>query len=235
VKTYEIEEPEVCFRGEGSDARTDAVNRFDRQSVIWEGLMSVAGYPAAYRDLFGRLRRAGMLPEGAHRVLDAGAGTATLSRAYLQDGRGSVRVTALDSSGGMLARARRNWNAEAGRLTTIAGDVANTGFRSGHFDVVMSAHCIEHTPDPEAAIREMARVLRGRGLLLLVAGREGALDAITSRIWRYPRIDARDILRWMWEHGVAPMGRVRFGSAYQCGHWLSEAVVGRKDAAEGRS
>ena len=37
------------------------------------------------------------------------------------------------------------------------------------FDVVVSSECIEHTPDPPLALREMARILRPGGTLVVTA------------------------------------------------------------------
>ena len=56
----------------------------------------------------------------------------------------------------------------------------------------------------------------------------GPLDSITRTVWRYRNIEACDVLRWMWEHGAAPLGSMMFGSRRQIGHWLSQAVVGRR-------
>lgn len=233
MNTIGIEEPEVCFRDEEHGRSPAGVaSRFSRQSDLWDRLTSLAGYPAAFRDLFARLRAAGMLPEGTHRVLDAGAGTAALSRAYAQVVGRSAQVTTLDRSPRMLARARRQWSRDLSPLTQVVGDVANTGFPREQFEVVMSAHCLEHTPDPVASLREMTRVLRPGGLLLIVTGRSGVLNTVTSRIWTYARVDSCDLLRWMWENGAAPVGRVRLGPSLSIGHWRSEAVLGRKAARD---
>jgi len=55
-------------------------------------------------------------------------------------------------------------------------------FPNGRFDIVLSSHMIEHTHDPESAMREMARVLRPGGLLLLIAPREEWRDPL----WGFP-------------------------------------------------
>jgi hypothetical protein len=80
-------------------------------------------------------------------------------------------------------------------------------------------------------MRDRSRVDASRppcGLLLFVIARPGPLDSITRAVSRYRHIEALDVLRWMWEHGTAPLGSMMFGSRHQVGHWLSQAVVGRR-------
>ena len=40
-------------------------------------------------------------------------------------------------------------------------------FAPGSFDILVSSECIEHTPEPYLALRQMCRVLRPGGLLAL--------------------------------------------------------------------
>ena len=215
--------PIDCARGRD---RSEVAAFFERQSRFWNSLTSAAGYRRAYRDLFEKLRDAGLLPVRSHRVLDAGAGTGTLVDAYVSATAAGVDLFAVDLSVGMLKRAGEVLVQR--RTSLIAGDVAQLPFGSNFFDIAMSAHCLEHTDDPCATVAELTRVVRPGGLLLFVISRPGPLDSITRTVWRYRNIEACDVLRWMWEHGAAPLGSMMFGSRRQIGHWLSQAVVGRR-------
>lgn len=53
------------------------------------------------------------------------------------------------------------------------------------FDVVLSSECIEHTPDPSAALRQMARVLKPGGWLAV---------STPNLVW-YPVVRAATLLR----------------------------------------
>lgn len=53
------------------------------------------------------------------------------------------------------------------RLHWIVGDAQALAHRDGSFDTVISCETIEHLPDPRAALREFARVLKPGGRLLL--------------------------------------------------------------------
>lgn len=94
-------------------------------------------------------------------TLDVGCGLGFFSQRLAQRG---ARVTACDLGPSLVdktvARAGcRGVVADALRLTNTFG--------AGAFDVVVSSECIEHTPDPVAAVREMARVVKPGGWISL--------------------------------------------------------------------
>lgn len=93
------------------------------------------------------------------RVLDAGCGTGWFSLWACQRG---ARVTALDIGPRLLEMVRRKCGAN-----TVQGDVLRLRFRDGHFDVVISSECIEHTRDPRRAVHELIRVCRPGGLIAI--------------------------------------------------------------------
>jgi SAM-dependent methyltransferase len=51
---------------------------------------------------------------------------------------------------------------------TIAADMRRLPFPDGEFDGAIAVHSIEHVPDPECALLEMARVLKPRSAAVLV-------------------------------------------------------------------
>lgn len=57
----------------------------------------------------------------------------------------------------------------------MAGSVCDLPFPSDTFDLVITSEVIEHTLDPARAVREMARVLRPGGQLVIT---------VPNRIWR---------------------------------------------------
>jgi ubiquinone/menaquinone biosynthesis C-methylase UbiE len=96
-------------------------------------------------------------------VLDAGCGpgnlVAELARRY-------GRVCAMDASSRMVAIARSN-AASFHNVSFQVGDVERLPFAADTFDIVCSAGVIEYLPEFEIALREMRRVLRPGGVLIL--------------------------------------------------------------------
>jgi SAM-dependent methyltransferase len=103
---------------------------------------------------------------GGEKVLDLGCGTGHTALAFAARG---AAVEALDLTAEMLAQGRRM--AEERGLANVRfreGDVARLPFADAAFDVVTSRLSAHHYAHPDAAVREVARVLRPGGRLLLV-------------------------------------------------------------------
>jgi len=83
--------------------------------------------------------------------------------------RAGACVTGCDFSAAALHAARTKLPAAGLRFpaTLIQGDAQNLPFADDSFDVVVSCETIEHLPDVKSAVREMHRVTRPGGKLLL--------------------------------------------------------------------
>ncbi len=92
------------------------------------------------------------------RVLEAGCGTGLL---LSRIDRVASRAIGVDLSAGMLARAR-----ERG-LTVVQGSITALPFADASFDTVCSFKVLAHVPDIDGALRELARVTRPGGHLVL--------------------------------------------------------------------
>jgi demethylmenaquinone methyltransferase/2-methoxy-6-polyprenyl-1,4-benzoquinol methylase len=115
------------------------------------------GWRRAVRDALG-------LRPG-ERVLDLAAGTATSSAALARSG---ATVVGCDFSLGMLRvgrRAGRGTGQDAVRL--VAGDALRLPFADGVFDAVTVSFGLRNTADPLVALRELLRVTRPGGRLVV--------------------------------------------------------------------
>lgn len=95
------------------------------------------------------------------RVLDVGCGLGMFSGRLAE--RGAV-VTACDLGPNLVEATRRRVGCEAVVADAL---VLEEQFGAGAFDGVLSSECVEHTPDPERAVRQMCRVLKPGGWLSL--------------------------------------------------------------------
>jgi demethylmenaquinone methyltransferase/2-methoxy-6-polyprenyl-1,4-benzoquinol methylase len=147
----------------------------------------------------------------AERILDVAAGTATSS---LPLAAGGATVVACDFSLGMLARAHRR----RGAVLPVAGDALRLPFADGAFDAVTSSFGLRNTVDPDLALREMARVTRPGGRLVLCE-----FSHPTSPLLR--RYYRRYLLR------ALPALADRVSSDPDSYHYLAESILGWPDQA----
>ena len=110
-----------------------------------------------------RLRR-GLIGQARGRVLEVAAGTGRNLPFYPS----GVQFTAVDLSSAMLSRARGRAARLGLAVQFSVQDGATLGFRDGSFDTVISTLTVCTFPDPVAALREMARVCRPGGQILLL-------------------------------------------------------------------
>ncbi|MGC0332977.1 ubiquinone/menaquinone biosynthesis C-methylase UbiE [Streptomyces sp. SAI-170] len=127
--------------------------------------------PEVRRAWAGRLR--GWLPEEPGELLDLGCGTGSLSLLAAEQGH---RVTGVDSSPAMVARARAKL---AGRdAVFLVGDAAAPPVGDRRYDVVLVRHVLWALPDPGRALRHWRGLLRPGGRLVLVEGVWGTLTPV---------------------------------------------------------
>jgi malonyl-CoA O-methyltransferase len=100
-------------------------------------------------------------------VVDLGAGTG-LATVPLKRRYRRAQVVAVDLAEGMLRRARRRsrfWRP----FRCVAGDAARLPFRAGSVDLVFSSLMLQWCDDLDAALAEVARVLKPGGLFLFAS------------------------------------------------------------------
>jgi ubiquinone/menaquinone biosynthesis C-methylase UbiE len=120
-----------------------------------------------------RLRKE-VLGRAGGRVLEVAVGTGRNLPHY----PAGCRVTGVDLSPGMLARCRRRARRLGRDVPLALMDAEDLGFPAGSFDTVVDAMALCTFPDPMRALREMARVCRPGGRILLVEHGRSSLDAL---------------------------------------------------------
>ena len=98
------------------------------------------------------------------KILDVGAGPGFISIVLSELG---YPVTAADLSEDMLAEAKKNAGAQAGKIHFKKEDAMNLSFADESFDVVFSRNLTWNLPDPQKSYSEWLRVLKKGGCLLV--------------------------------------------------------------------
>ncbi len=150
---------------------------------------------------------------GLKSILDVGSGAGQLAGHLLEFADRDAFLTCVDLSHRMLCRARRRLKSE--RPLYVAADLSALPFADHSFDGITCGYVLEHLPDPSLGLSELARVLRPRGRMLLLATEDNFAGAWTSRIWRCRTYDREELkvlseslgLRWKKELWFTPVHR----------------------------
>ena len=118
----------------------------------------------ATREVWLKKTLAGIPP--GWRILDAGAGELQYKRFCKHLDYVSQDFAQYDGKGDGAGLQRGEWDQSG---LDIVSDITQIPERDGAFDVVMCIEVLEHLPDPIAAIREFARLLKRGGKLILTA------------------------------------------------------------------
>ncbi len=140
-------------------------------------------YDLWYRTEFGRyadklerkliLKFAG--PKKGEKVLDVGCGTGIYALTFTKMG---LEVTCLDMSKRMLDIAKK----KSKDMDVILGNVREIPFKDNTFDLIVGVTLIEFLDEPEKAVKEMRRVLKQNGRLILGVLNKFSLFALYERI-----------------------------------------------------
>lgn len=141
-------------------------------------------------------------------VLDVGCGTgfAVIEIARQLD-RG--KACGIDISPGMIEKARRNIPEELlGRVSFHQASADGIPYPDGEFDYILCTNSFHHYPDTQRALKEMYRVLRPGGMLVIL---DNATD-LSLYTWAWDRI-----LR------LFETGHVRYYTTNELGEMISRA------------
>lgn len=114
-------------------------------------------------------------PPPSIKVLDAGCGDgingAVLKRLFNQRAF-NCEIVGCDYNSTRLSRAQSQ-----GYERILQADLLQLPFEDNEFGLILCSHVLEHIPQDEACLRELKRVLKPNGLLILAMPNEGCLMA----------------------------------------------------------
>lgn len=174
------------------------------------------------------------LPESAQ-VLEVGCGSGAMLRFLARRGDFSGRLVGVDQCPSFIQAANRFADAEGveGLVDFRVEDAHSLGFPAASFDVVIAHTLVSHVTEPAAVLREMARVVRPGGTVVVFDGDYESLTyafpdhdfgrrmdaALVNATFNNPRI-MRDLPRLLpdlglelavaWGDAVAEIGRASY-------------------------
>ena len=132
-----------------------------------------------YEDAADRAALRALLPRRGRRVLDVGAGYGRLVDEYA----GFDEVVLLDASAVHVEAARKR-HAGDRRVSVLEADASGIPLADATVDVVVCIRLLHHLEDPRPVLREIARVLRPGGVLVLEVANKRNAKAIARWLLR---------------------------------------------------
>ena len=153
-----------------SNASTDQLSVTNVDQDLVERLY--ARFASVYNGIFGPILHAGRveamrgLPlKPDDEILEVGIGTGLTATLYPTD----CRVMGIDLSAPMLREAARHVESHGRQNVRLwQMDASSLGFPDESFDVVYAAYVVSVVPDPVAVLKEMRRVCRPGGHIVLL-------------------------------------------------------------------
>ena len=130
---------------------------------------------------------------------DIGAGSGFVTEGLLRRG---LRVIAVDRSEAMLEEMRRKFG-EGGAVDYRIGEAEALPLEDRSVDYVFANMCLHHVDSPPAAIREMARIVKHGGRLVITDLDRHDFEFLrTEHCDRWMGFDRPDVARWFAEAGL---------------------------------
>lgn len=136
----------------------DVATMFDQVAPRYDVMNDVLSAGQVY--IWRRATINAIAPERGQDILDLAAGTGTSSHAIAQSG---AYVIACDLSEGMIEVGRQRFPA----LNFVQGDATDLPFADDQFDAVTISFGIRNVQDTQRALREMLRVTKPGGRLVV--------------------------------------------------------------------
>jgi demethylmenaquinone methyltransferase/2-methoxy-6-polyprenyl-1,4-benzoquinol methylase len=145
------------------------------------------------------------LPSDGGRVLDVATGTGLVAKELRARG---FRVTGLDQSPEMLARARQRFD---GGVELVLGTAEELPFADASFDHLTFTYLLRYVDDPAATLAELARVVRPGGTVAMLE------FGLPRGLWRPP---------WnLWvDVGLPLAGRLISPGWHEVGRFLGPSI-----------
>lgn len=209
--------------------RDDLTDKYNALSDSWDATIARMGFYRAYTELFYKMAHDGILSTLPHhaKVFDAGIGTGALSFALGTAHQQALHFHGMDISANMLAQAQANLNTIGAIPELEVGDACDLSYEDDTFDLSMTAHMLEHLANPFWGLRELVRVTKSGGKILVITTRKSLLGQYIDFQWRLNRFTPAQLQAQMRQLGLVDIQPYRLGGPVWS-NWMSMVYVGTK-------
>ncbi|MUL37041.1 class I SAM-dependent methyltransferase [Gloeocapsopsis dulcis] len=199
---------------------------YNKAAPRWHAYLQFLGYHRAYVKLFRSLQQSGILTlSDRSSICDCGIGTGALSLALAKTAD-HLKIVGVDISPEMLAKARQFLNQAGVNHQVCQGDVRLLPFNDNTYDLVISAHMLEHLPNPHQGLQEMVRVSRPKAPLIIVVTLPGLLGSLIQLQWGNDCLTPEILVEMMTKVGLTDIHCYSLTGGLSC--WTSIACLGFK-------
>lgn len=156
---------------------------YDRAAATWHATICKFGFVEAYGDLLALAgRRIPSENRGNLEVLDAGSGTAAFSLAFARQ-FGCTSFDLMDVSSEMLDKGAQMLAAEGLTSRRLCRDICALADLPKRYNVILSAHLLEHVSDIDAVLCVLRNALSPGGTLVLVVSKPHWCTTLVRMQW----------------------------------------------------
>lgn len=195
----------------------------------WNRLVNWLGINRAYVQLFRSLQQDQVLnhvKDNAN-VCDCGIGTAAFSLALAKVLNSEINLVGVDISSEMLSKAQQFLSQAGIQSRLCQSDVNYLALEDNWFDLVISAHMLEHLVNPSQGLQAMVRVLRPGAPIILAVTRPGLLSWWIEWHWGNCCLSSQEMIRIMTEAGLTQIRVYLFTNGLA--RWTSAVYLGFKE------
>ena len=172
----------------------DSRQYFQTVAPQWD-IMRTSFFPESVREK--AMDAAGLEP--GRLAADIGAGSGFVTEGLLRRG---LRVIAVDRSKAMLEEMRRKFG-DGAAVEYRIGEAESLPLEDRSVDYVFANMCLHHVESPFAAIREMARIVKPGGRLIITDLDRHDFEFLRmEHCDRWMGFDRPDVARWLAEAGL---------------------------------
>lgn len=203
--------------------------KYDNLSPTWDKTIQRMGFDRAYTNLFTDLAADGQLTHlgGGAKIFDAGVGTGSLSYALAQAHTANMNFHGIDISDNMIEQAHANMSQLGIDAQLRTGDARYLPYEDNSFDCVITAHMLEHLDNPLIGLKELVRILKPQGTLLLVMTRKSVIGKYIDLQWRLNRVDEDTLQCWFSYLGLQHVTQHYFAAPFWA-NWASMVFTAQK-------